>query len=252
MKVSIVTPSFNQGQFIEDTILSVLGQTYHNIEYILVDGGSTDSTLSIVERYRNRIDVVICEKDRGQSDAINKGFKAATGELVGWINSDDILYENCVENIVNLYKKNPNGAIFYGSINDWINYNGNVIGNRNIRISNRDHLLNHNYNLIQQGSFYPNRLVKQIGYLNESIHYCMDLDLWLRLLKLGPIYDFSEYPIAGFRVWDETKTNTGGDFFLRDIRKTLLTHGSRPFSIAVIKTRYFSIKQQMKKFFLSV
>lgn len=88
IKVSIVTPSYNQGQFIEDTILSVLNQTYKNIEYILVDGGSTDNTMDIVNKYRNKIDIVISEKDKGQSDAINKGFKLSTGKLIGWINSE--------------------------------------------------------------------------------------------------------------------------------------------------------------------
>src|SRR5438045_443911 len=96
-KVSIITPSYNQGQFIEETILSVLNQTYQNVEYIVIDGGSTDNTLDVVNKYKDKIDVIISEKDNGQSDAINKGFKIAKGELIGWLNSDDALYPYCVE-----------------------------------------------------------------------------------------------------------------------------------------------------------
>lgn len=245
-KISIITPSYNQGQFIEATIQSVLNQTYPNIEYIVVDGGSTDETMTIVDQYRDRIDVIIHERDKGQSDAINKGFRIATGELVGWINSDDVLYPDCVEQIVNLYRQHPNGSVFYGALNDWINRDGAVIGTRRLPIPNRNYLLNRNYDIIQQGSFYPTHLVQQMGYLNETIHYCMDLDLWLRLLEHGSIYAFSDHAIAGFRKWEETKTSTGGRKFLRDIRTTLLTHGAHPYSRAVLKTRYYGLKQQVK------
>src|ERR1035437_8370385 len=118
--ITIVTPSFNQGQFIEETILSVLNQTYKNIQYIIVDGGSTDQTMDVVNKYKDKIDIIINEKDDGQTDAINKGFKLAKGELVGWINSDDMLYPECVEKIVELYIEKPDGAIYYGSKSNFI------------------------------------------------------------------------------------------------------------------------------------
>ena len=117
LRVSIVTPSYNQGQFIEETILSVLNQSYKNIQYILVDGGSTDNTMEIVNKYKGEIDVIIHEKDKGQSDAINKGFKLSDGVLVGWINSDDILYPDCIEKIVDLFRSNPDGSIYYNCNN---------------------------------------------------------------------------------------------------------------------------------------
>ena len=244
-KVSIVTPSYNQGQFIEATIKSVLAQTYKNIEYIVIDGGSTDQTMEIVSKYRDQIDIVVHEKDKGQSDAINKGFKAGTGDLVGWINSDDILYPDCVERIVNMYREHPDGSVFYGSTMHHIDEAGKVIAIRHLPIPDRNFLLSNNYNLVQQGSFYPAKLVREVGYLNEDIHYCMDLDLWLRLLKHGPIYACVQ-PISGFRIWGETKTSTGGSKFLHNIRETLLKHGASPLSKNVLRTKYYCLKVDIK------
>lgn len=246
-RVSIITPSYNQGQFIEATIQSVLNQTYPNIEYILIDGGSTDDTMAVVDRYRDRIDIVVHEKDNGQSDAINKGFRLATGDLVGWLNSDDILYPDGVERIVNLHRQHPDGAVYYGAVLHQIDEAGAVIATRHVPIPDRRFLLTHNYDLAQQGSFYPTRLVRQVGYLNEAIHYCMDLDLWLRLLNHGPIYACSGKPLAGFRIWGETKTSTGGSEFLANIREVLHEQGVPPYARTVLKTHYQAIKVKVRK-----
>jgi glycosyltransferase involved in cell wall biosynthesis len=244
--ISIITPSYNQGQFIEATILSVLSQTYKNIQYIIVDGGSTDSTMEVVDRYRDRIDIVIYEKDKGQSDAINKGFKLAKGELVGWINSDDVLYPDCVEQIVKMYEQRSDGAVYYGSLLDFIDKTGAVIKEKSVMIMDRDHLLKKDYDVIQQGSFYPLKLVKQINYVNEDIHYCMDLDLWLRLLDHGPIYAYNGKPIAAFRKWEETKTTTGTAKFLKDIKKILLLHGASFYAKTILKIHYYTFKSTVK------
>lgn len=244
--ITIVTPSYNQGQFIEETILSVLNQTYQNIEYIIVDGGSTDNTMEVVNKYKDKINVIIHEKDNGQSDAINKGFKLAKGDLVGWLNSDDILYNDCVENIVKLYDKNPSGAIYYGSKSNFINENGNLLKLNILEIPNRAYLLNQNYSVIQQGSFYKTSLVKECNYLNEKIHFCMDLDLWLRLLNLAPIYSYKEKPLAAFRIWADTKTTNGKRKFLKDIRKTLLKNGANKLSPNIRRTYFYELKHVIK------
>jgi len=231
IKISIVTPSYNQGEFIEQTIQSVLNQTYKNIEYIIVDGGSTDKTLEIIDKYRAQIDVVISEKDKGQSDAINKGFRLATGELAGWINSDDILYPDCVEKIVELYQQYPGGSIYYPATLDVINRDGKLLHKSTLKIPNRNHLLNKNYSVIQQGSFYNRQLVNQIGYLDESIQYCMDLDLWLRLLKENDkIYSYQSHALAAFRIWEDTKTTQGGIRFLQNTRQVLDCQGAKKIS----------------------
>jgi len=243
IKISIITPSYNQGKFIEQTIQSVLNQTYKNIEYILVDGGSTDNTMEIVDRYRNRIDMVISEKDKGQSDAINKGFKQATGELVGWINSDDILYPDCIERIVELYNLHPGGSIYYGATLDCIDREGKLLYKSTHKIPNRDHLLNKNYSVIQQGSFYNSQLVKKIGYLDESIYYSMDLDLWLRLLSENDkIYSYQSQALASFRIWEDTKTMRGGMLFIQNAKEVLEQQGAKKFSKAKLRLIYIALR----------
>ena len=243
VKISIITPSYNQGSFIEQTIQSVLNQTYKNIEYIIVDGGSTDNTLDIIKKYQDKIDYVISEKDNGQSDAINKGFRHATGELVGWINSDDLLYPDCVEKIVQLYHQHPDGSIYYPAILDNIDPEGKLLYKSIRKIPNRNHLLNKNYSVIQQGSFYSRNLVKQIGYLDESIYYCMDLDLWLRLLKEnGKIYYYQPHALAAFRIWEDTKTTQAGMRFLKNTKQVLDSHGAGKFSIAKLHLFYIAFR----------
>lgn len=246
--ITIVTPSYNQGQFIE-TILSVLNQTYKNIQYIIVDGGSTDQTMEVVNKYKDQIDIIIHEKDDGQTDAINKGFKLSKGELVGWINSDDIIYADCVEKVVKKYLENPDGSIYYNKFNDKIDGEGKIIETYEKNIPNRNYLLSVNYDVIQQGSFYKRDLVEKVGCLNVQNHYCMDLDLWLQLLNYGPIYNVSTCPSAGFRMWEETKTNTGKEKFLKNIRKVLILNGAKYYSKSVRKTYWFQLKVYVKNIF---
>ncbi|MDH8701710.1 glycosyltransferase involved in cell wall biosynthesis [Dysgonomonadaceae bacterium PH5-43] len=242
IKVSIITPSYNQGQFIEHTIKSVLNQTYKNIEYIVVDGGSTDNTMEIVDRYRDKIDIVIHEKDKGQSDAINKGFKLATGTLLGWINSDDVLYPDCVEKLVEKYNAEPDGAVYYNSKLDFIDSKGNYLKTWNFKIPSRKHLLKTHYFVIQPTSFYSKEILDKINYLDEDLYYCMDLDLWLRLLEYKPIIEVGNTALGALRDWEETKSNTGNVKFLTDIRKTLLKHGANIWDKSVLKTYKESLK----------
>jgi glycosyltransferase involved in cell wall biosynthesis len=229
-KVSIITPSFNQGIFIEETILSVLNQTYKNIEYIIIDGGSTDNTMKIVDRYKDRIDIIVHERDKGQSDALNKGLKLATGELVGWINSDDILYPDCVEEIVNLAANNEDGVIFYSSKLDFIDNKGKMFRQIERQIFSRSFLLNKNYDVVQPGSFYKLSAVKEAGFMNDTVRYCIDLELWLKLLQNGKIYYCSQKPLAAFRLWELSKTVNEEIDFLQDIHKVLRSNGMRLFS----------------------
>lgn len=241
--VTIVTPSFNQGEFIERTINSVLNQTYKRIQYIVVDGGSTDTTLSILDKYKNLIDIVISEKDNGQSNAINKGFKLTQGEIVGWINSDDTLEPNCVEEIVKLYDKHKSeGVIFSTPSVNITDENDNIIRIAHRRILDRDDLIFTNYSIIQQGGFYSLKALKEINYIDESYNFCMDLDLYIRLLSKGSIFYTETPPLASFRNWSDTKTNTRIPEFFNEIKYTIKKYGAHNFNRSVLRLRYIRLR----------
>lgn len=208
--ITVVTPSFNQGKYIEATINSVLNQTYKNFEYIIVDGLSNDNTREILNKYNNNSKIkIIIEKDKGQSDAINKGFKLAKGEVVGWINSDDLLKLDTLESIASEYMKNKNASVFYGDI-DVIDDDGNYIRTTKANNINYNWLLNVNPDITQQGSFYNTKYVRDVGYLDESIHFTMDYDLWLRLLKISDAVKINKV-LGEFRVQPNSKTFTSGN-----------------------------------------
>src|SRR5580658_2018681 len=114
-KISIITPSYNQGQFLEETMLSVFNQGYPNLEYIVIDGGSTDNSVEIIKKYENRLTYWESQKDRGQTHAINKGFEKSTGEIIAWLNSDDVYCENALFIIADFFEKNIEANIVVGN-----------------------------------------------------------------------------------------------------------------------------------------
>jgi asparagine synthase (glutamine-hydrolysing) len=225
--VSIVTPSFNQDPYIEETIQSVLRQTYPNIEYIVIDGASRDESVNIIKRFESRLAFWSSESDGGQSDAINKGFRKASGALVGWINSDDYLEPNAVERIVGSYLQNPGSVLFHGRVRV-VDENG-----RYLRLA-KDHgrpmtyerLLNGIDHLCQPGSFYRRDVLEKVGFLDESLRFVMDYDLWLRLLKMGNA-EYIPAILANYRVHKTTKTNTLKDVFFAETFQVQDKYGGR-------------------------
>ncbi len=206
-KVSIITPSYNQGKFIEETIISVRRQTYKNIEFIIIDACSNDETSDVLRKYRNFIDVLIVEKDNGQADAINKGIKLATGDLIGWINSDDVLYENAVEQVVDLFKKNENIDFIYGDIN-LINEESKKIGVlKGRQISKPSVFYELDLPIPQQGSMWRRRVNDGIGLLVEKWHYVLDRDFFLRIcVKYKVLY--LPITLGAFRQHFDSKSVT--------------------------------------------
>ena len=168
--------------------------------------------------------------------------------MVGWLNSDDILYPECVAEIVRLYQEKPDGSIYYIPLQNGIDAAGKVHNLACRKIPNKDYLLNENYSLIQPSSFYKRDCVVKAGYIDDKIHYCMDLDLWLRLLNFGPIYYSNiNRPLSGFRNWELSKTTTGADRFLKEIKKALLKHGGSPISKNILRIYYQIMKIYIKR-----
>jgi glycosyltransferase involved in cell wall biosynthesis len=205
-KITVITPSFNQGSYIEETIQSVVSQNYPNLQYIIMDGGSTDNTVDVIKKYQGKIDHWVSEKDSGQSNAINKGLKLATGDIVNWLNSDDQLADNALFDIARLYNANPNCGVFIGQTDFFskeIHYGtgGRVVFNtREMTFAFGQ--------VNQPAMFYKKTSLQKMGFLNESLHYCMDIDWWLKYLLYFAADTIAETTTiwAKFRFHDSSKT----------------------------------------------
>jgi glycosyltransferase involved in cell wall biosynthesis len=200
--VTVVTPSFNQGRFIRDTIESVLGQDYPHVEYLVIDGGSSDETVSILESYGDRVSWV-SEPDRGQSDAINKGWRRARGEILAYLNSDDTYLPGAVTAAVAALQAHPEAAAVYGE-----GYHTDEAGQVIERYPTEPfdmHRLAETCFICQPTVFLRYRAVQQVNYIDETHRYCMDYDLWIRLARVGSLYFLPRYQ-ATTRLHAETKT----------------------------------------------
>jgi len=190
-RISIITPSFNQGQFLEETIRSVLLQDYPAIEYIIIDGGSTDNSQAIIKKYKTKLAWFVSETDSGQSDAINKGLKKATGEFVAWINSDDIYTKDAISSAVDKLKSNPECGMVYSNVLSIDSkssiFNAMLYGDWGIR-----ELMQ--FNIIgQAGVFMRRKALEDVGLLDPNFHYLMDHHLWLKIALKYPIKHIDEF-----------------------------------------------------------
>jgi glycosyltransferase involved in cell wall biosynthesis len=205
-KISIVTPSYNQGSFLRETIESVLNQNYPNLEYFIIDGGSTDNSLDIIHEYEDRIDWWVSEKDNGQSEAINKGFKKATGELLCWVNSDDILLPGCLKEVANSYLKNKKPELIH---TNFLYIDTDGIVKRMIRIPQQTRFFMYHgvWSVSAPSAFFSAHLLREAGYLNPEYHVSMDLDLWIRMIKSGArVIHIPKY-LGAFRWHEASKTS---------------------------------------------
>lgn len=212
--ISIVTPSFNQGDYIEETIRSVLFQNYPKLEYIVMDGGSTDRTVEVIRRYSDRITHWVSEKDRGQSHAINKGLARCTGDIFNWINSDDMLVPGALWAVARAWMKQP-GAIVSGST-EFFNHDGGreMLGARGQTLMNFVRFWEaRDLAWAQQGTFLPRAKVQALGGVNEKLRYCMDYHLMVRLLMLELPVAYVDQPLGRFRIHGDSKTVGGREKF---------------------------------------
>jgi glycosyltransferase involved in cell wall biosynthesis len=217
---TIITPSYNQGNFIEETLLSVKNQNYPFIEHIVIDGGSTDNTISLLKKYEKEYNLKwISETDEGQSDAINKGFKIAKGDFVGWLNSDDVfVYKNILSKIVGLFDKNEEIDIIYGDALV-IDENNNIKNIIKPPKWNYSFLLYGGSFIVQPAAFFRKNIIKN-NPIDKKLDFAMDIEFWLRL---GKKYNFLYIPeiFAGDRLHKNIKRfdSSGTDKFRYESRK---------------------------------
>lgn len=223
--VTIVTPSLNQGRFIRETIESVLGQDYPRLEYLIIDGGSTDETAAVAAEYGSRL-TFLSEPDRGQSDAINKGFRRARGQILAWINSDDVLLPGAVSAAVQALGECPDVAAVYGE-GYRLDESGRILGRfpftEPFNLWKLVYVADY---VLQQSLFMRRAALEEIGYLDASLRYTMDWDLLIRLGKRYRIHYIPEF-MGAIREYGAAKSFAGGRERLGEIRQMLRRHTGR-------------------------
>lgn len=198
--ISIISPSYNQGKFIEETILSVKNQGYPNFEHIIIDGGSTDETMDIIRKYEGTYNMRwISEPDNGPVDALNKGFKIAKGNIFAWINTDDYYEPNIFNEINQIFVNNKDIDFVVGDAY-WIKEDGEktIVKMKRKEVS-FDELVKYGNFIDQPATFFTSRLFKKAGPLDIKLKYTFDYDLWIRMFKLNIKYIYANKPLANFK-----------------------------------------------------
>ena len=200
--ITIVTPSYNQSRYLEQTIRSVLAQDYPSIEYFVIDGGSTDSSVEIIQKYENQLAGWVSEKDKGQAEAINKGFQRAGGEFIAWLNSDDLYLPGAIRKAIETFQKHPEAGIIYGNVIS-IDEHSQPFNLQTFQPFNLTDLMA--FNIISQPAVFMRRSVlEQAGLLDLSYHLLLDHQLWLRMARLAPMVYIPE-TLAAARYHAEAK-----------------------------------------------
>lgn len=212
-RLTVITPSFNQGRFVEETIRSVLQQGYPNLEYIIIDGGSTDNTVEIIRKYERLLAYWVSEPDHGQSHALNKGLSRATGELIGWLNSDDMYTENCFQKVVAAFANSPDALVVHGNrilldadshVSGWSQppaFDPDVTG----------------YVIASETAFWRRAAAANFVF-KEDLRFAMDLEFFCRLYKAGTLLKLNSF-LGYFRCYADNKSSTIWDVCLNETER---------------------------------
>jgi len=212
LTISVITPSYNQAQFLEETIQSVLSQDYPQLEYIIVDGGSTDGSVEIIKKYEKQISQWVSEPDTGQSDAINKGWKMASGDIITWLNTDDTYCPGTISTAADIFHKNPETILVHGAANTYDQSGHRLLfTSQPFAMDPYEMIMSCGGVTTQPSIFFRRIVLNEIGYLDTNLHYIMDWEYWIRMgLHFGS-HRFQKIDtiLSNNRDWSGTKTNQG-------------------------------------------
>lgn len=246
-RVTLVTPSYNAADYLRAAIDSVLAQDYPDIEYLVMDGGSMDGTVELLTSYGERIRWV-SEKDGGQSDAIARGFERTSGEILGWLNADDLLKPGAVRAAVEALRANPQAALVYGRA-DFIDAKGRYLAPCTVvEPYSRRRLLHYGDYIIQPAAFFTRQAYTAVGGLDNSLNWAMDWDLWLRLAREHD-FVFIEKELASYRWLGSNKTAEGGFARLDEVEKVARRHGCQglPAYFRLEKARLLALEANRRR-----
>lgn len=225
--VSIVTPSLNQGHFIASALESVRTQDYPRIEHIVVDGGSTDRTLAVLAAQSPPLRWV-SQPDPGQSAAINRGFRMAGGQIMSWLNADDMLHPGAVRAVVEAFQADPDAMMVYGQA-DFTDATGLPVESlRPVEPFNLNRLIDVHAYIVQPAAFVRREALAAVGYVDETLHWSMDWDLWIRIGQRFPVR-YMPIPLATVRLHADAKTCRAGVSKLREMHRLVRRHSRRRF-----------------------
>jgi glycosyltransferase involved in cell wall biosynthesis len=246
--ISVVIPSFNQGQYIEETLLSVIGQGYPNLEILVIDGGSTDNTVEILEKYSDKISYWHSKKDNGQADAINQGMKLSSGEVVCWINSDDMYLPGTLLDIGQRFRdRTDKNYLVYGSALTINQVDGRLISGSHLASPFDAFTLTYNDFIVQPSSFWTRKLWQSTGELNPNYHYVLDWDWFIRASKFTE-FEYVNKFFSVYRFHELHKTSTGGLERRKEILEIINKYSSDywRYLYTEVDTRYVSINKIKK------
>ena len=232
--VTIITPSYNQGKFLGETIHSVLEQDYPAIEYMVIDGASKDNSVEVIRSFEKKLAYWISEPDKGQTDAINKGFARAKGEILAWINSDDTYNPGAVREALTYLREHPGVGVVYSDLN-FIDENSKVIGKFPAAQTDLKRLRNGYVHIPQPAAFFRADFWKQVGPLDPSFFFAMDYDLWVRLAAVTKLQYLPGPVWANFRMHLDAKTINADERCWPEMLRVHYRDGGTLFSPIVAK-----------------